>query len=592
MAADAKTRKRKSREKLSNDPVKRARFLEKERERDKKRRQKIKRHRMNNPTALKDHREREKLRKRKYRLTQKQQIPSRIPEDKELTREEVAYKCKNTLRKAVKKANIALPSNPNRRKAVIVELVKDNLPEVSLSCNKKIRSDALSPDQINVVKCFFERDDISRQSPDRKDVISIKDPVTGVRNLVPKRHLMMTGGEAYSIFKQQHYDLKIGISKFYAVKPKHVRPLKEMPHNVCVCIYHANFVYLIDSAKDNLTEVIPNIHSYRDLLRETCCDDKNEFCMTSEKLCNRCWDVEDLCTLTHADDTSLISWKQWKKEDWLQIVRQKGTKIELLEEIKKQYTKFKCHVYIKDQQTLFFQQKRSESTFEKIVLQMDFAENFAIISQDEIQSAHWRHPQVTIYTACAWLNKGEEKISYSIISDDLSHSKTSVWVFIKKIINDLQTVYNTIKEVTIFTDGCASQFKNRFTLSNLCFCNKDWGVSCEWAFFATSHGKGAMDGVGATTKQKLWSAIKSRRVQINTSLECYQFLETQTTNIKFLYVDVNEVSTAENKLLKARWKTVNNIPNIQKSHYFVAANQTSIGYSLTGYTELKFVRML
>jgi hypothetical protein len=61
-----------------------------------------------------------------------------------------------------------------------------------------------------------------------------------------------------------------------------------------------------------------------------------------------------------------------------------------------------------------------------------------------------------------------------------------------------------------------------------------------------------MDGVGATTKQKLWSAIKSTRVQINTSLECYQFLETQTTNIKFLYVDVNEVSTAENELLKAR----------------------------------------
>jgi hypothetical protein len=42
MAADAKTRKRKIREKLSNDPVKRARFLDKERERDKKRRQKIK----------------------------------------------------------------------------------------------------------------------------------------------------------------------------------------------------------------------------------------------------------------------------------------------------------------------------------------------------------------------------------------------------------------------------------------------------------------------------------------------------------------------------------------------------------------------
>jgi hypothetical protein len=78
MAADAKTRKRKSREKLSNDPLKRGRFLEKERERDKKRRQKIKKTPDEQSDGVKRLSSAGKTEERKYRLKQKQQIPSRI----------------------------------------------------------------------------------------------------------------------------------------------------------------------------------------------------------------------------------------------------------------------------------------------------------------------------------------------------------------------------------------------------------------------------------------------------------------------------------------------------------------------------------
>ena len=41
------------------------------------------------------------------------------------------------------------------------------------------------------------------------------------------------------------------------------------------------------------------------------------------------------------------------------------------------------------------------------VVQVDFAENYAIIHQDEIQSAHWNHNQVTIFTVCAHVGKGK-----------------------------------------------------------------------------------------------------------------------------------------------------------------------------------------
>lgn len=36
-----------------------------------------------------------------------------------------------------------------------------------------------------------------------------------------------------------------------------------------------------------------------------------------------------------------------------------------------------------------------------MALQVDFAENYATVIQDEIQAAHWAHTQITIFTAVA-----------------------------------------------------------------------------------------------------------------------------------------------------------------------------------------------
>ena len=38
----------------------------------------------------------------------------------------------------------------------------------------------------------------------------------------------------------------------------------------------------------------------------------------------------------------------------------------------------------------------------KVVIQVDFAENFTTKTQIEIQSAYWAYNQVTLFTACAW----------------------------------------------------------------------------------------------------------------------------------------------------------------------------------------------
>ncbi|KAJ8884159.1 hypothetical protein PR048_016016 [Dryococelus australis] len=101
---------------------------------------------------------------------------------------------------------------------------------------------------------------------------------------------------------------------------------------------------------------------------------------------------------------------------------------------------------------------------EDCTLQIDFAENFSIIQRNEIQSAHWSHQQVTIFTGCVWV----AELSIQVLT---------------KLQFSVMGLQHNLKI-------------SRYTLSNLFFVKEDLFMDCEWNFLATSHGKGAVDGVG------------------------------------------------------------------------------------------------
>lgn len=62
------------------------------------------------------------------------------------------------------------------------------------------------------IVAFYEKDYISR-SPNRKDTTLAKDHKIDVRIHVPKKHMMIIA-EAYSHFKIDKPDMKVGKSKF------------------------------------------------------------------------------------------------------------------------------------------------------------------------------------------------------------------------------------------------------------------------------------------------------------------------------------------------------------------------------------------
>ena len=132
----------------------------------------------------------------------------------------------------------------------------------------------------------------------------------------------------------------------------------------------------------------------------------------------------------------------------------------------------------------------------KHYFQVDFSENAAIVEQDEVQSAHWSHAQATLFTAKAWVNT-EVKEPYVIISDNLDHTKVAVFTYMDTILSNLRMKYPGIKTVHVFSDGASSQFKQRYLFANLNLWETKLKIKLEWNFFATSHGKGAVDGLGA-----------------------------------------------------------------------------------------------
>ena len=108
-----------------------------------------------------------------------------------------------------------------------------------------------------------------------------------------------------------------------------------------------------------------------------------------------------------------------------------------------------------------------------------------------------------------WVDDSDTKESFAIVSDHLNHTKEAVYTFMTYLFNHLATKNPQIKTINIFSNGAISQFKQRYLFSNLHEWETDFGVQLVWNFFATSHGKGAVDGIGGTLKRSVWRVVRA-----------------------------------------------------------------------------------
>lgn len=66
--------------------------------------------------------------------------------------------------------------------------------------------------------------------------------------------------------------------------------------------------------------------------------------------------------------------------------------------------------------------------------------------------------------------------------------------------------------------------KNKYIVSVLSKLDKI--VHVQWNYFATSHGKGAVDGIGGSIKRLVWNAVASRRAPPVTDAKSFHEVAT------------------------------------------------------------------
>ena len=434
-----------------------------------------------------------------------------------------------------------------------------------LGQSNKRRGKALSEELKAEVVAFYELDENSRMCPGMKDTVKDLDK-DGETVKHQKRLVLSNLKELHAAWKETHPTKNVGFSTFASLRPKWcVLAGASGTHSVCVCKYHQNPKLMVEAA--NLKS---DLH---ELMRYCVCSDETESCMMGQcKECPRRQGIIDYLN-DELSDVEEITYKQWVSTDRAKLTTIVESKEEFVENLATQVDKLTRHSFTAKAQSSYMKTLKASMTPEELLLQGDFAENFSYVVQDEIQSFHWENKQATLHPFVAYHLKDDGNLEHRnicVISDCKEHNTVTVHAFQKVVIQYLKVEFPAIKKIHYFTDGCAGQYKNRYSFINLCHHIEDFGLNAEWNFFATSHGKSACDGIGGTVKRLVTKASLQRPYdkQILTCDAMMEFCVQNIPGIQFFNVTPEVISHTET-MLKNRFELAQTVKGTQQFHRYV-----------------------
>ncbi|KAJ8871149.1 hypothetical protein PR048_027454 [Dryococelus australis] len=145
--------------------------------------------------------------------------------------------------------------NQRLRQARKFKETKGVLPDIEQCRVGKVVPTAIKNDVLS----FYEDDENSISCPSKNDCVSV------------------TIDELYTSFKKQNPDVKVGISKFFDLRPKSVVPVSATgTHNVCVCQIHQNAKPMLSALpllcldhKEAMITIVRDIHDSNGFLFAT-----------------------------------------------------------------------------------------------------------------------------------------------------------------------------------------------------------------------------------------------------------------------------------------------------------------------------------
>ncbi|GBN26690.1 hypothetical protein AVEN_259915-1 [Araneus ventricosus] len=137
---------------------------------------------------------------------------------------------------------------------------------------------AFDPATADLVKEFYQNDEISRQMPGKKDFVSVKKD--GKRAHVQKHLILSILRESYVLFKEHYPDKRIGFSKFCQLRHKYCIILGSSgTHSVCVSTIHQNAKLMMAQCKiPELANGELPIKTYKDVTSSIICKTPTSKC--------------------------------------------------------------------------------------------------------------------------------------------------------------------------------------------------------------------------------------------------------------------------------------------------------------------------
>ena len=446
-----------------------------------------------------------------------------------------------------------------------------------LSLPDPLRGPSLPPETVDTVCMFYESDDISRVMPGKKDFVSVKKD--GKCQHLQKRLVLRNLKEVHREFKERFPDYKVGFSKFAELRPKHcVLAGASGTHSVCVCTIHQNVKLM------SFEMQIPELPTYHHCLAKIMCNPPHARCYLGE--CDVCPGTEVLKEelLTHFDKTDVeqIIYKQWVSTDRSTLETYYSPVQEFVDTFCEKVELLRPHSFIATEQASFYAAHKATLKTGEFLVTADFSENYSFVLQDAAQGFHWNNSQATLHPFVTYyLDSGEVcHLSYVVISECMHHDTVAVHLFQKSFITflkDLLPARLHPKNIIYFSDGAASQYKNRKNFLNLYHHKDDFGVKAEWHFSATSHGKGACDGLGGTVKRLAARASLQRPYndQLMTPRQLFDWACANVPAVYFGYCS-NEDYAKERSSLERRFQLSRTIPGTRKLHSFVPISSSTV----------------
>ena len=321
-------------------------------------------------------------------------------------------------RKRAERVRKTLPQSPSKWADTLNRVLKMSTPK------KKAALDGLQKKQkrsytpkgqkertmwSNKVKDFLIQDNMSRQMPNKRDVIK----VGGVP--VPKRHLTCSKKQAYLQFIDNHPNYPYKYTTFRKSIPRFVKQMTLKDRRVCVCLQCFNFKEKLRPL--NRIAALSKLEplSIRSSYKNSVCNYSQRFpnpeCIESR--CQACSSkLQNIYKeMINEKGTLKLRYTQWEKvkckytnsknkviegKVWRQVDHEQQLDA-LMKEVIDDMRKVKVHLFQNDFQYYQHQNMISNLPLNHAVVYADFSQNYTLTPNDEIESAHYAQGQVTLH---------------------------------------------------------------------------------------------------------------------------------------------------------------------------------------------------